>query len=360
MKSSYVIAGVIALAATGWMLSGQFGGATAQDAPPEGHSAAAPPAALARVRVQKMTASTIETLVQLKGHTWVHRRVAVPAQIDGVLEALPIERGSKVAAGTVLARISVDEREAALRQTKALVDQRRIEFNAAQALNAKGYQTQIRTAEARALLDNAEAQLKIAELQMADTAIRAPFDGIIETRHLELGAYVGRGDAVASLVDLDPIKIVVDLSERDIGKLGMGQLAQVHLLDGTPLSAVVTFIAPAGNATTRTFRVELEAENKDGHIREGLTAEVRLPLGQAMAHKISPAIMTLSDNGRIGVKIVEQGLVRFVAVTLVRDEADGVWVSGLPQHATIITVGQDFVKDGQPVEAIDATSQPGA
>jgi membrane fusion protein, multidrug efflux system len=362
MKSSYIIAGVIAVAAAGWMISGQFTGATAQDgiaAETAEKVAASAPAPLASVRVELRTATSIQTQIVLKGYTAAHRRVAVPAQIDGVVEDLPVDRGTTVTAGAILARISTDERDAALRQAKTLVAQRRIEFNAAQSLSAKGYQTQVRTAETRALLDSAEASLKRAELEMADTTIKAPFDGVIEARTVELGAYVARGDSVASLVDLDPIKLVVDISERDIGRLTIGQVAQASLLDGTTMDAAITFIAPAGSGTTRTFRVELEADNKDGAIRDGLTTEVRLPLGTLMAHKISPAILSLADDGRIGVKIVENGKVRFVAISMVRDEPDGIWVGGLPHSATIITVGQEFVKDGQAVQAVDAT-QPGA
>ncbi len=363
MKSSYLIAGTIALATTGWMLSGQLTGATAQ-APSATETAvpsmaAAPDTALTRVRVSTLKASTIDSAVLIKGQTAADRRVLVPAQIEGVVEAVLVERGSTVKAGDELARIAVEDREASLRQARALVEQRRIESNAAQALNAKGYQTQVRAAEAKALLNSAEAALKSAELAVSHTSVKAPFDGIIEARSIELGGFVSRGAPLVSLIDLDPITVQIDVSERDIGKLRLGAIGQVTLLDGQQIDAAIAFIAPVGNPATRTFRVELEAENPDGAIREGLTAEVNLLIGQTQAHKISPAILALSSTGQIGVKIVEEGKVRFIAVSLLRDEVDGIWVGGLPETATVITVGQEFVKDGQSVDTVDA-NLPGA
>jgi multidrug efflux system membrane fusion protein len=95
-----------------------------------------------------------------------------------------------------------------------------------------------------------------------------------------------------------------------------------------------------------------------------MTALMRLPVERIMTHRLTPAILTLDDEGRLGVRtVVEDGdgddetkVVRFVPVEIVEDTADGLYVSGLPKDATLITVGQEFVKDGERVIAVPGTS----
>jgi multidrug efflux system membrane fusion protein len=107
------------------------------------------------------------------------------------------------------------------------------------------------------------------------------------------------------------------------------------------------------NQQTRTFTVELEIENADGSLPAGVTAEMNLPGSQALAQKISPALLTLDLDGNLGVKIVnDDRLVEFHPVVIAQSDTDGVWVAGLPESATIIVVGQGYVVPGQLVEAV--------
>jgi len=70
------------------------------------------------------------------------------------------------------------------------------------------------------------------------------------------------------------------------------------------------------------------------------------------AVKISPAIMVLDDKGVVGVRVVENGIVRFVPVQIISDAPDGMWISGVPDHTAVITVGQQFVTDGERVKTV--------
>jgi multidrug efflux system membrane fusion protein len=110
----------------------------------------------------------------------------------------------------------------------------------------------------------------------------------------------------------------------------------------------VRYIAPVANPATRTFNVELEIANRDGKLPVGVTAEISLPVGTVLAHRISPALLTLDDDGVVGVKILDDsGQVAFVPADVARSSADGVWITGLPDPARIITVGQGYVRPGQ-------------
>jgi multidrug efflux system membrane fusion protein len=93
--------------------------------------------------------------------------------------------------------------------------------------------------------------------------------------------------------------------------------------------------------------------NQQGLIRDGITAEIHVTANTIEAHRISPAILSLDDRGVIGVRIVDESRrVRFVPVQIVGDGTDGVWVTGLPRTITIITVGQEYVTNGQQVNIV--------
>jgi multidrug efflux system membrane fusion protein len=129
------------------------------------------------------------------------------------------------------------------------------------------------------------------------------------------------------------------------------------LIGGREVAGRIRFIAAEAEATTRTFRVEVELPNPAAEIPDGITAEIRLPLGEVAAHRVSPAILTLTDEGAIGVKTLgPDNRVRFYPVRIIGDGTDGIWLSGLPERITLITVGQDFVAEGQTVHPIDETN----
>ena len=112
-------------------------------------------------------------------------------------------------------------------------------------------------------------------------------------------------------------------------------------------------MAPVADEATRTYTVELEINNDDGKLRAGGTAELRVPAERVLAHRISPSLLTLDDAGNIGVKIInDDGEVEFVVADVALSTNEGVWVAGLPDLATIITVGQGFVVPGTMVNAV--------
>ena len=136
------------------------------------------------------------------------------------------------------------------------------------------------------------------------------------------------------------------------------QINAVPLSQST--SGEVRFVTAEAEPTTRTFRIEIELPNPTAEIPDGITAEIRLPLGEIKAHRVSPAILTLTDDGTIGVKTLgPDNRVRFRPIQIIGDSIDGVWLIGLPERVILITVGQEFVAEGQIVRPIDeATLTP--
>lgn len=359
MRQSYVIAGILALAAAGWVASGQIG----QDGGPK--AARKPPADLSAaqivptVRVRTLTAQPRQAEVILRGRTEAIRKVDVKAETYGRVIELKVEKGDRVEKGDVLARLSPEERPARLAEAKALREQRKIEYEASDRLSKKGYRAETQLAAAKAALEAAEAAVTRARVALRNTTIRAPFDGLVVARGAEIGDFIDKGDPVARIIDLDPVLAVAQIGERDRGRVTVGAPARVTLIGGREVWGKIRFVTAEAEPTTRTFRIEVELPNPAAQIPDGITAEIRLPLGTVTAHRVSPAILTLTDDGQIGVKSIgPDNRVRFHPIQIIGDGADGVWLSGLPHRITLITVGQEFVTEGQLVRPIDEVDLP--
>ncbi len=354
MKRSYLIAGILAVAVAGWVLSGQFGRG---DRPAEAQK---PPAQLeqserlTQVRVRRQQGETYVGVQVLRGQTEALRSVAIKAETHGRVVELAFERGDQLKAGQTIVRLAPESRPERLSEAKALLEQRRIEHEASVRLKEKGFRAQTQLSAARAALESAQAEVRRAQVELDNTYVRAPFDAVADDRMVDLGDFLETGNPIARIVDLDPILIVAEVNEQNVGRIEVGSIGDARLITGLEVSGQIRFVASMANASTRTFRVEMEVPNPDGAIPDGVSAELRLPIGEELAHKVSPAILTLSDEGEVGVMTLEDDdRVRFRPVRILDSSLNGVWLGGLPDEITFVTVGQEFVKDGQKVQPID-------
>lgn len=359
MRKSILIAVLLALGAAAWIASGQIG-VSESDAEARVEKTSAPTEQVApSVRVRQIAPSLKQRAIVVNGRAESSRRVELRAETNGAIATVGAAEGKGVTKGDIIARIAKEDREAQLAEARALLRQREMEFKAARELSQKGFRSSTKLAEAQVFLDSARALVRRMEIEVTRTAIRAPFDGILESRSVEIGAYVKQGDPIATVVDLDPVLIVASVSERDVGKIRAGEKGSAKLVDGKIVEGKLRFVGSVADPATRSFRVELEVPNKAGIVRDGVTAELILPLPPVEAFLISPALLSLSDDGNIGVKIVDdENLVRFVAVSIKSDSSEGVWITGLSGAPRIITVGQEFVKTGQKVVAVDDPPGP--
>ncbi len=350
IRKSPLIAAGIALLAAGWVASGQIGTGAEQAAAPNPEQAAAP---LMRVRVAELVARPRMETVSLTGRTEASRRVEVRAETEGQVAELLVRRGDTVETNEIIARLRLDDRRAKLVEAKAVLRQREIEHEASQKLHEKGFRSNTERAGSAARLDAARAVVEQMEIDIDHTTLRAPFAGIIGAGHVELGDFVRVGDVAATVVDLDPVLAVGSVSERQIGGLQTGATAAVTLINGGKHTGTIRFIAPIADPQTRTYRVELEVENTDYKIRDGITAKIAFPLGEARAHFVSPSVLTLNDDGLVGVRTVDDDdIVRFRPVQILADEPQGIWINGLPEKIRLIVVGQEFVADGERVDPV--------
>lgn len=300
----------------------------------------------------RSVARPVESALVLRGRTEAHRNVSVRAETAGLVVSEPMRAGARVAAGDLLCRLEDGSRQAQLAQARAALAQAKVDSEAAQKLSERGYAAETTALARVAQLEAAQAAVSQIELDIQRLEMRAPFDGVLESDTAELGALLRAGDQCAQVIALDPIEIVGFAPETDVDKLSAGMHARARLVSGREVDGQVTFVARSADPATRTFRVEVAAPNADGTIRDGMTAQIWIPLQGRTAHLAPQAALTLNDAGELGVRVAEDGVARFLPAQILRDEREGVWLTGLPDEADIIYVGQEYVSDGR---AIDAT-----
>jgi len=345
--SSYLIALGLALAVVAWMASGYW------NAGPEAVTTTAEPSApkLMTVRVRETVAAPVDSEIVVNGRTAPARVVELRAEADGRVIEVGAPRGAVVRAGDLLVRLDPRERVAMVEEAGATLRMREIEHEAASTLGARGFQATTKVAEAKAQLEAAQAALEHAEIALSHTEITAPFDGVAD-RTVELGDFVDVGRPVASVIELDPLLITGEVAETKVGSLAVGMPGTAELITGQTVQGRISYIGRQADSQTRTFAIEMEADNPGNQVAAGVSAVLRIVWQQVDAHRVSPGLLSLDDNGEVGVKALDDDdTVLFYPASVVRAETDAVWLGDLPERLRLITVGQGFVRPGDRVLA---------
>lgn len=345
------------------------------------------------VVVLRSSAREIDSAVLLRGQTRANRQVEVLAETTSTVVSEPKRKGAFVEAGDLLCELDpgtrpaslaeamaakleaesrIPEAEARLEEAHALVAEAQINLTAAQKLSETGFGSEtrrisseaamrsaeagIKTAEAgleatRAGIEAATAEVKAAQREIDRQTIEAPFKGLLESDTAELGSLMQPGSLCATVIQLDPIKLVGFVPETDVNKIIVGSEASARLITGLEVKGRVTFLSRSADETTRTFEVEITVPNPELAIRDGQTANIRIAADGAKAHLLPQSALTLNNEGQLGVRTVgADKIVEFMPILLLRDTAEGVWVDGLPETSDVIVIGQEFVTQGVKVE----------
>ncbi len=337
-------------------------------------------------------ARTIDSAVKLRGQTAAFRQVDVRAETSGPVVSAPLRKGRFVEKGQLLceldnanrnallveaearlteAKARVPEAEARVNEAQALLDEALLNDNAAKKLSKGGYASDTRVASTKAAVSSARAVLQAAMSGMDSTSagiqaaqaaveaaqkeiervnITAPFDGLLESDTAELGSLLQPGALCATVIQLDPIILVGYVPETDVTRLEMGAAANAQLVSNDKVSGKVTFVSRSSDPETRTFRVEIEVPNPELTLRDGQTADITVAAAGSQAHLLPQSSLTLDDSGNLGVRIIDtDSTAKFMPVALVQDTGEGMWLSGLPDQADVIVIGQEYVVDGVPV-----------
>ena len=304
------------------------------------------------VMVLEITAEETEEQKILRGRTEANRAVEIRAETEGLVVSEPLRAGARVSRGDLVCEIEPGNRSAQLAEARAALAEARVEAEAARSLSEKGFTAETTRIAREARLEAAQAELDLVELDLERLTMESPFNGVLETDTAEIGSRLGVGDLCATVIDLSRIRVTAYISEQDVDRVSPGDPVLVTLINGRTHAGEIRFIGRMADEDTRTYKVEAVLDNNDGQIRDGMTAEITVSLPSERAHLIPQLALTLDDEGRLGVRLAENGIAQFYPIRVLRDEKRGAWVAGLPPTATLIVVGQEFVRDGRSIEAV--------
>ena len=413
MKRSIIVAFLILAGVVGWLGSGQITNVNAQDEAnsnttenKDTNSYKADDNSneneelVFSVETKVFKANLIDQSIELQGQTIHNKKIDVKSETSGNISEINFSRGDKVNKNLSLVLISMDDRKEKLlsaqkdleRLSKELILNEKnrdnllrqniekiklyeIEYASAKQLIDKGLSSKSKLSLASFNLANAEADredikikfestlanleaqitnvkslLKNIKLDIEKTNISAPFDGIISEKMVEETEFISIGTPLFTIIDLDPIKIEGYLSEFDVNKVSVGTNAIIEDSNGIKKNGTITFISPSAEISTRTFEITIEANNKDLTYKSGITTKIIIKGSELKAHKIPPSILTLLDDGTVGVKAVnKENNVVFYPTKTIKDTIDGMWVSGLPESVNLIISGQEYISIGEKI-----------
>ena len=408
MKRSIFIAVAILLLVLGWIGSGQITNVSAQDDEvkitsdneTKNKDLEIVSDKNAKVEIKEYVYSQIDQSIELQGQTIHNKKIDVKSETTGNIIKINFLRGDKVLKGDELIKISIENRKEILNsfkkdlnrlnkelnlndkkklnrlsQNKELIKLYEIEYASAKQLIDKGLSSKSKLSLASFNLANAKSdqedilinfesqksniesqianvksQLKNIELDIDNTSIKSPFNGIISDKMIEVSEYITPGNVLFTIIDLNPIKIQGYLSEFDVNKVSIGTKAIIENTNGIKKIGNITFISPSAETSTRTFEITIESDNLDLSFKSGITTKITIAGSELKAHKIPPAILTLLDDGTVGIKAVDSNdTVIFYPTNTVRDTIDGMWVTGLPDIVNLIITGQEYVAIGEKI-----------
>ena len=305
---------------------------------------------LLNVKAKEFSSELRLSSVVIQGRTESNRSVLIASETNGIVENIFVDKGDQVIKGQIICKLSIDSRMAKLDEAEALMRQKKLEWEASKVLVEKGYRSQTKAAGSKAAFDASKALVVQMEKELDNINIRAPFDGFFNDNISEIGDFLSIGMPCGQVIDYNPILVTGQISEQEIRKVKTGVKSQAILSTGERVSGLVSYISKTADKKTRTFRVEVRIENPDFKIKDGITTELFIPTQKVIAHLIPPSSLTLDSEGRIGIRhINKDNNVLFSSVEIIGDEGELVWVTGLSEKVIIITVGQEFVVEGQKV-----------
>ena len=298
------------------------------------------------VRVINQNSIPYQEEILIKGFAEADKKVELKSETSGKVTALPIQQGSFVKKGDVICSLFVAEKESFFKKAE-------LEFKSAEKLFDEGLYSSNQ-------LQNSKSNFERAKLELDNASIKAPFDGIVDRIAIDEGDFLTRGSTCATLLDLDPMILAGEISESDLMNISKGSPALIETIDGKKFNGKISYIASSANPITHTFRIEVEVKNKQNLIKDGASAKIFISGKEQLANLVPLSILRLDDQGNLGVRLISsQGTVEFKKIDLIQDTKNGVWVSGLPSSSKIITVGQDYVNDGEKVNfALDQRLNP--
>ena len=304
------------------------------------------------VLVKKLKKKKFVNKLKFSGYTEASRIVIIKSQVEGKIASKTFEKGKFYKAGTQLILIDPEDKVAKLKEMEALLSQRKKEYEVAENLFEKGFRSEVKLSESRTNFEGALALYEKSQVELNNTKIYIPFDSIVEDSFVELGDYLKKGDHILKVVDLDPIFITLNVTEKEIKNLKQNQKA-IITISGKRYEGFINYISKTADELTRNFKIQIKLKNKDNRIISGLSTEIEVGTKSEEAFFISSSLIALNNQGILGIKILNKEKVNFLPLEILSDSGNGYWVKVknefLNNEIFIITQGNEYVIHGEEV-----------
>ncbi len=263
---------------------------------------------LFNVQVIESEASVIDDSIDFSSTTEAFRRIEIKSEIMTTIDQVLIKAGTLVKKGQHV--IKLDEYD----------------------INKQLYDIEL-----------------LSQNEFNKVALFAPFDGILLDGHKIGGELVMPGEKVYELIDLSYLKIFGYINENEILSISSKNEVEVSIL-GEKVNGKLEYVSPISDPNTKTFEIVVKVDNKKFRYKDGLSSMISIKKGEVLAHKISPSILALGNNGELGVKVISEGnKVLFKEIQVIEDTSEYMLVTGLNEKEKIIIVGQQYVSNGEEV-----------
>jgi len=317
------------------------------------------------VQTSLLSKDRIEGLLTYTGTVEGIHEAAIISQTAGLVEKLTMKVGSKCSQNQVLAVVNNAQQSATVEQAKAQVlaaennfekaerDLKRVERLHSENVSTKDNVelNQLNVKAANAQLKGAQAALKVAEKQLSDTYIKAPFSGVISDKFIDIGATVAPGMRLAQLIDNSKFKIKIHVSENDAVKLTDGKKVEITIdaLPGKNFSGTVNSVGMSSETGLRTYPVEIYLEGKAiNELKSGMFARCRIISESKADVDIIPESALITNNdGTTTVFVFNNGKALLRKITIgVKSDGKVEVVSGLNPTDKVITLGKERLTNG--------------
>jgi membrane fusion protein (multidrug efflux system) len=277
------------------------------------------------------------------------------AKVGGEVRRILVEEGDLVKSGQLLAVLDDRQLRFQAAQTRAALAKAERDFNRQVELHQKGLVSAGAFEGLKYDLDNHRAANDLASLSLSYSEIRAPFAGIVSARHVKLGQEIAIGTSVFRVTDPTPLKAAVYVPERELARLKIGQAASISVdaLAGRAFPAIVKLVSPTVDSATATFKVTLEVNDPKGDLKPGMFSRVGIVFERRTEALTIPRIALLDTDGTSNVFVVTAGKAEQRAIKTGLSNAGKLEVTeGLTGTEQVVVVGQNGLKDGNPVRVV--------
>lgn len=305
------------------------------------------------VQVEVLHRDTLFHKLRFTGDVVPIQQASIFSKVSGNLERIYADMGQVVQVNQLLALIDTTELWQQYQQASATYENARINYERTKELSEQNL-------VAKQDLDNADAAMKVARANFDGAATRlgyaritAPFSGVVTKRYFDPGANITPNNTTLfTLMDLDAMKIVISVLEKDIPVIAKGKKAVVTVdaFPGREFAGTVTRFSDAVDLSTRTMAVEIDIPNREHLLKPGMFANVTLIVSERPNGLTVPTQSLLLDNRGPYLFFVNQDTARLARVAIGTEENGRTEIlKGLGGSESVIVMGQQFVRDGSPV-----------